>query len=109
MRGDDSTMKSLKRLHIFILAVVLSFALMYFSYLPGVGVLGRILVLFSTLTHELGHGLMAVLVGGDFDKLVINWDGSGLTSWSGRSGRVARALVAAGGLVGPACAASVLF
>jgi Peptidase M50B-like len=101
--------KSLKRVHIFILAATLSFALMYFSYVPGIGFLGRILVLFSTLTHELGHGLMAMIVGGDFQKLVINWDGSGVTSWSGSPGRLARGLVAAGGLIGPSCAAALVF
>lgn len=82
---------------------------MYFSHVPVLGVLGRILILFSTLTHELGHGLTAMIVGGDFNKLVINWDGSGVTSWGGNPGRIARGLVAAGGLIGPACAAAVLF
>ena len=102
-------MKNLKRGHIFFLAVALSFALMYVSYLPAVGILGRLLLLFSTLTHELGHGLTAMLVGGEFHKLVISWDGSGVTSWSGEGGRISPALVAAGGLVGPAIAAAVLF
>lgn len=99
----------LKRLHIFILATVLSLGLMFFSYLPAVGLLGRILILFSTLFHELGHGLTALLVGGDFHKVVINWDASGVTSWSGQTGRIARGLVAAGGLVGPAISAALLF
>ena len=82
---------------------------MYFDYLPVIGLLGRVLTLFSTLTHELGHGLTAMLVGGDFEKLVINWDGSGVTSWKGNPGRIARGLVAAGGLIGPACWAAILF
>lgn len=99
----------MKRSHIFVLAVVLSLALMYFSYLPAVGLLGRVLILFSTLAHELGHGLMAMLVGGDFKQLVINWDGSGVTSWAGSDGRIVRGLVAAGGLIGPSIAAAVLF
>ena len=78
----------MKRSTTFILAVILSLALMYFSYLPAVGILGHVLLLFSTLTHEMGHGLMAMLVGGDFKSLVINWDGSGVTSWSGGTGRI---------------------
>lgn len=102
-------MKSLKRIHIFVLATLLSFGLMYFSYLPVIGFLGKVLVLFSTLTHELGHGLTAMIVGGDFNKLVINWDGSGVTTWAGNPGRIARALVSAGGLIGPACWAAILF
>ena len=91
------------------MAVAVSFALMYFSYLPVAGVLGHLLLLFSTLTHELGHGLTAILVGGDFHKLIINWDASGVTSWSGHGGRIANALVAAGGLVGPSIAAALIF
>lgn len=99
----------MKRRNTFILAVVLSLALMYFSYLPAVGILGHVLLLFSTLAHEMGHGLMAMLVGGDFKQLVINWDGSGVTSWVGSTGRVVRGLVAAGGLIGPSIAAALLF
>ena len=82
---------------------------MYFAYVPAIGVLGRVLILFSTLTHELGHGLMAMLVGGDFNKLVINWDGSGVTSWAGQPSRITRGLVSAGGLIGPSIAAAILF
>lgn len=100
---------ALKRLHIFILATILSLALMHFSYLPSVGVIGRVLILFSTLFHELGHGLTAILVGGDFHSVEINWDASGVTFWSGQTGRIARALVAAGGLLGPSIAAALLF
>jgi hypothetical protein len=99
----------LKRSHIFVLAVVASLLLMYFSYLPAIGLLGRVLILFSTLFHELGHGLMAMLVGGDFKQLVINWDGSGVTSWHGGDGRLVRGLVAAGGLIGPSIASALLF
>ena len=96
----------MKRIKIFVLATLVSFALMYFSYLPVIGVLGRILVLFSTLTHEMGHGLTAILMGGDFGKFVIHWDGSGLTS---SFGNFAQGAIAAGGLIGPSCAAALLF
>lgn len=98
-----------KRIQIFVGATVLTLALMYFSYLPVVGLLGRALLLFSTLFHELGHGLAAMLVGGSFEKLEIEWDGSGLTTWTGEVGRLARGFVAAGGLIGPSVAASLLF
>jgi peptidase M50B-like protein len=99
----------LKRIHIFVLAVVLSLVLMYFSYLPAIGVLGQVLILFSTLFHELGHGLMAMLVGGEFKQVVINWDGSGVTNSMISDSRLARGLVAAGGLIGPSIAAALLF
>ena len=39
----------------------------------------------------------------------INWDGSGVTVSSGNGGRIASAWIAAGGLLGPAVAAAVLF
>ncbi len=67
------------------------------------------LVLLSTLAHELGHGLTALMVGGSFENLKIWADGSGVATWSGDGGRLGRAAVAAGGLVGPAITAGVLF
>lgn len=67
------------------------------------------LVLLSTLAHELGHGLTALLVGGSFQTLQIWPDGSGAAAWAGNGGRLAMAAVAAGGLTGPAITAGVLF
>ena len=62
------------------------------------------LSLLATFAHEMGHGLSALLVGGNFEQLVLHSDGSGLAVWSGSPGRVGTALVAAGGLVGPSVA-----
>lgn len=101
--------KRLRRPHIFALVTGLSLALMYFAYIPAIGVLGRVLILFSTLAHELGHGLTAMVVGGHFDTVKIYWDASGVTHSSRPDGRIASALIAAGGLVGPSFAASLLF
>jgi hypothetical protein len=66
------------------------------------------LVLTSTLAHELGHGLTAILAGASFDSLRIWSDASGVATWSGSTGRIGRAAIAAGGLVGPAFAAFAL-
>ena len=66
------------------------------------------LVLLSTLVHELGHGLMAALLGGTFHSLRMYADASGVALWSGGFGRVATAAVAAAGLVGPAFGAFLL-
>jgi hypothetical protein len=66
------------------------------------------LVLLSTLAHELGHGIAAILVGGKFESLLISPDASGLARATASPGLKA-AIVAAGGLVGPACAAALLF
>lgn len=65
------------------------------------------LVLLSTLVHELGHGLTAVLVGGNFHDFRMWLDGSGVATHSGHYGALASALVSAGGLVGPAIAAAI--
>lgn len=60
--------------------------------------------LLATYAHEMGHGLTALLLGGSFQRLEMFPDGSGLAYWAGDLGRVSRALVAAGGLVGPSIA-----
>lgn len=99
----------MKKIHIFILATALSGALMYFSYLPGVDILGRLLLLFSTLTHELGHAVTSLLLGGGVESVTIEWDASGLTESRVSDSRLVLALVAAGGLVGPSIAAAILF
>lgn len=67
------------------------------------------LLLLSTLAHELGHGLAAMISGGRFHQLTMYYDGSGVAQWSGAPSRLRLAFVAAGGLVGPAFAASLGF
>ena len=66
------------------------------------------LVLVSTLAHELGHGLAALVLGGQFHSLYIAPDASGVAAWSGAFGRLGMATVAGAGLVGPAAAACLL-
>ncbi len=66
------------------------------------------LSLLATVAHELGHGVAALLVGGDFERLELHADGSGMAHWRGDPGPMARAFVAAGGLLGPSLAALVL-
>ena len=67
------------------------------------------LVLFSTFVHELGHGLTALAVGGRFESLQVFPDASGVASYAMRPSRFGRAAVAAGGLLGPAIGAAVLY
>lgn len=64
--------------------------------------------LMATFAHEMGHGLSALLVGAEFDRLELYADGSGLAHWHGNPGRLGAALVAAGGLVGPSVAGVTL-
>ncbi len=63
----------------------------------------------ATWFHEMGHGLTAILLGGDFHRLEIYSNGSGLAFHSGRLflGPVGRALVAAGGPMGPPIAGAI--
>ncbi len=78
-------------------------------WLPYGYVLVYPLLLLSTLAHEMGHGLAAELVGGDFEKFLMWSDGSGVATYSATDSRIGHALIAAGGLVGPAVAAAILF
>lgn len=54
----------------------------------------------ATWFHEMGHGLTALLLGGQFHSLQIYPNGSGVAFHSGANG-LTRPLVAAGGLLGP--------
>lgn len=76
---------------------------------PILGVLAWPLLLVSTFVHELGHGVTALLLGGEFRALSIWPDASGLAVYSGRFGPLQQALVAAGGLLGPPLGAAGLF
>ncbi len=62
--------------------------------------------LLATWFHEMGHGLTALALGGQFHHLEIYANGSGLATHSGPLflGQVGKAIVAAGGPMGPALA-----
>lgn len=66
-------------------------------------------VLLSTLVHEMGHGIAAILVGGHFDFFKIWFDGSGVANIRGDFGALARGFVAAAGLLGPSIMAGFFF
>jgi hypothetical protein len=93
-----------------IAASAVTFALYLLFYLfPEGRLLGWPLVLLSTLVHELGHGLTALLLGGQFSGLYIWPDASGVALYSANFGRLRHAAVAAGGLLGPPLFAYALF
>jgi hypothetical protein len=87
-------------------SVVLTLAL---YLIPFGALLAYPLLLLSTLFHELGHGVAAMLTGGRFESLVMYADGSGVASHSGSGGAVTHAITAAGGLLGPAIVAAIAF
>ncbi len=64
----------------------------------------------ATWFHEMGHGLTAMLLGGDFKQLLIFPNGSGVATYAGPVvlGRLGQALVAAGGPMGPPIAGAGL-
>lgn len=72
--------------------------------------LARPFLLLSTLAHELGHGLTALLLGGRFQRLEMWSTGAGLSEMDLTGfGRLRQAATVAGGLVGPAVAAALCF
>lgn len=75
--------------------------------IPALEFLARPLRLLSTVAHEMGHGIAAILVGGRFEALLMWSDGSGVATWTAHTGRLAFATIAAGGLIGPALAAGL--
>ncbi|MCA9527266.1 MAG: M50 family metallopeptidase [Myxococcales bacterium] len=90
--------------------LVLSIVVTVLLYVVPYGhTIGYPLVLLSTLAHEMGHGIAAILVGGTFDQFQMWTDGSGVAQWYGDVGRLGKAFVSAGGLVGPAVTAALGF
>lgn len=77
--------------------------------IPGGAILVWPLLLLSTLAHELGHGVTAILVGGTFHQFEIYANGSGVASSSWPDEAIRTALVSAGGLVGPSIVAAFGF
>lgn len=78
-------------------------------WVPALAWLAWPLVLFSTIVHELGHGLTALALGADFERLLVYADGSGVAVYRAAFGPAALALVAAMGPLGPPLLAALLF
>jgi hypothetical protein len=74
--------------------------------IPGLDVIARPLLYLSTLVHEMGHGVGALLSGGEWRDFHMFEDGSGYATTT-RGSDFAAALTCAAGLVGPAVAAAV--
>ena len=64
----------------------------------------------GTWFHEMSHGLAAMVLGGNFHKLELFWDGSGIATHSGALflGSIGNAVVAAAGPLGPAIFGSII-
>jgi hypothetical protein len=57
--------------------------------------------LFSTWVHEMGHGLTALVLGGEFHHLEITRNGAGVAYSSGVASGLPRALIGFGGMLAP--------
>ena len=66
----------------------------------------------ATWFHEMGHGLAAIFLGGNFLQLEIFPNGSGVATYTYRGrlflGPIGRAFIAAAGLLGPPIAGAIL-
>ena len=89
-----------------LLAIGITIAL---YFIPFGQALAYPLLLLSTVAHELGHGIAALLVGRDFELLHMEWNGSGYAMHSGPKNRLALAFTSAGGLLGPSLVAAGCF
>jgi Peptidase M50B-like len=80
--------------------------------IPGGNYILYPFTILATWFHEMAHGLMALILGGNFHHLQINSDGSGVAAYSYRGnlflGSIGRALVAAAGPMGPPVAGAAL-
>ncbi|MCB9526464.1 MAG: M50 family metallopeptidase [Myxococcales bacterium] len=102
-----TSMTSIQRARVFLALSVLVTIALYF--VPYGHLIGRPLMWLSTLAHELGHGVAAVLMGHEFRKFEMWANGSGVATWAGLPSRFDRAFISAGGLVGPALVAGLGF
>ena len=104
----DSTTEVTQQRHgaRFLLASMVCTGVLYL--MPFGSTIAYPLVLMSTLAHEMGHGLAALLVGGTFHEFQLFSDSSGV-AYTSSTGAFASAFIAAGGLVGPAIVSMIFF
>lgn len=91
-------------------AAGLTIALYALPYLiPGAAIVARPLVLLSTLAHEMGHAIAALLLGGTVESVNVWADASGVAAHRGSYGAFAQAAIAAAGPLGAPLAAGLAF
>lgn len=88
-----------------IFLIIIAFGTGVLWQIPGGKIILYPLTLLSTWYHEMAHGLMAVVLGGNFKKLEIFANGSGLARYEYRGslflGPIGKVLVSAAGPMGP--------
>jgi len=87
------------------LLIAIAFATAILWQIPSGKIILYPLTLLSTWYHEMAHGLMVVLLGGNFKKLEIFANGSGVARYEYRGslflGKIGQVLVYAAGPMGP--------
>jgi hypothetical protein len=93
-----------KRLRYVVFLALGAAAYFFLKALPLGGFILYPFQLLATILHEFGHGIFAILTGGEISKMQINTDGSGWTQTMGGS----RLLILIGGYVGSAIFGNLL-
>ena len=93
---------------------IIAFIVFAIWQLPSLGIIRYPFMLLGTWFHEMGHGLTALCLGANFNHLEIYNNGGGVayTSYTQQNlflpYNITRALVAAGGLLGPCFMGAIL-
>lgn len=77
---DQQTISRQETLGIIGLSALAAFVI---TYIPFINIIDFPFRLLLTMVHELGHGLTAILTGGDFRNFIITPNGSGLAYTAG--------------------------
>ena len=87
----------------FLLLITIAITTVFLWQFPGGKIIIYPFTILATWFHEMGHGLMGIILGGDFEKLEIEKNGSGLARCSGHFflGRIGNALFYAAGSMLP--------
>lgn len=93
-----------------IVLVILAISIVIIMNIPFGNLILYPFTILGTWFHEMGHGLTAMMLGGDFYKLEIFPNGSGLASHSANNflGSIGNGIIAMGGPLGPTIAGSIL-
>jgi hypothetical protein len=104
--AEDEVKPTIQREQSYIVAIAV---LTIIAWQTEIGTLALLpFTLLATWFHEMAHGLAAVALGADFERLVIYANGSGFAEYSGRMWGVGQAIVAATGLLGPTIAGCLM-
>ena len=89
----------------FVISVVAFVIVLVVWNIPALGYSLYPFWLVVTIVHETGHGLAALITGGEFNRFIVGADGSGMALTSGGS----RALILPAGYLGAALFGAALF